>query len=256
MSLAGGSTTDGMVATGSVTGDIIGADVLPKGRGQRVLIIDNNLLVAQAVAAALTQLDFDARFAVPATPDHLSTLGAWQPHVALVDIESVRSDAALACIRVLGAAGIPTAVVPSSLGTPVAGESVHTGAVSVAYKGVPLAQLVETLLVILGGDEDLAQPVERRVLERHGHLAVFEILSHREKFVLNQLMDGQCVEAIARGSGASITTVRSQIKAILQKLGVNSALAAASMARRAGWTFAAPQEPVARTPESDLPRAG
>jgi DNA-binding CsgD family transcriptional regulator len=33
----------------------------------------------------------------------------------------------------------------------------------------------------------------------------------------------------------SISTVRSQIKSILQKLGVNSQLAAVAMARQAGW---------------------
>jgi len=35
----------------------------------------------------------------------------------------------------------------------------------------------------------------------------------------------------------SISTVRSQIKAILQKLGVNSQLAATALVQQAGWTL-------------------
>jgi hypothetical protein len=50
-------------------------------------------------------------------------------------------------------------------------------------------------------------------------------------------MDGHAPEAIARRSSVSVLTVRSQIKAILQKLGVNSQLAAVSVAQRAGWTL-------------------
>jgi two-component system, NarL family, nitrate/nitrite response regulator NarL len=229
--------------------DLEGARETPKGLGQRVLIIDNNLLTAQSIAAALSQLDFNARFALPATPEHFSDLGEWHPHVALLDIDSVSTIAAQACIRALSATGVPTAALTSSPDAPLAGESIHVGAVSVVHKGVPLAQLAQILLRILNGDEVMAAPVKRRLLERRGRLAAFEVLTHREKFVLSQLMEGHSADAIASGSGVSISTVRSQIKAILQKLGVNSQLAAASMARQVGWTFATP-EAVGRT--SDL----
>jgi DNA-binding NarL/FixJ family response regulator len=46
----------------------------------------------------------------------------------------------------------------------------------------------------------------------------------------------------------SLTTVRSQVKAILQKLGVRSQLAAVAMVNRTGWksdTEPAPGEPTA-----------
>ena len=50
-------------------------------------------------------------------------------------------------------------------------------------------------------------------------------------------MEGHCAEEIANAAFVSISTVRSQIKAILQKLGVNSQLAAVALARRAGWSL-------------------
>ena len=68
-------------------------------------------------------------------------------------------------------------------------------------------------------------------------LDLFATLTEREQVVLAELIEGHCAEDIAKGAFVSISTVRSQIKAILQKLGVNSQLAAVAMARRAGWSL-------------------
>src|SRR4029450_2441924 len=58
-----------------------------------------------------------------------------------------------------------------------------------------------------------------RADERH-RLARFDRLTERERVVLSALMDGASAEDIARASLVSLTTVRSQIRAILQKLEV------------------------------------
>ena len=55
-------------------------------------------------------------------------------------------------------------------------------------------------------------------------------------------MEGHNAEEIAKAGYVSISTVRSQIKAILQKLGVNSQLAAVAIARRTGWSLDSPPE--------------
>ncbi len=72
---------------------------------------------------------------------------------------------------------------------------------------------------------------------RGSRLELFARLTEREQFVLSELMEGHGAEDIAKAAFVSISTVRSQIKAILQKLGVNSQLAAVAMARRAGWAL-------------------
>jgi DNA-binding NarL/FixJ family response regulator len=66
---------------------------------------------------------------------------------------------------------------------------------------------------------------------------LFARLTEREQVVLSELIEGHCAEDIAKAAFVSISTVRSQIKSILQKLGVNSQLAAVAMARRAGWSL-------------------
>jgi DNA-binding NarL/FixJ family response regulator len=51
------------------------------------------------------------------------------------------------------------------------------------------------------------------------------------------LMDGASAEEIANASLVSLPTIRSQIRAVLQKLGVRSQVAAVAAAHRAGWHY-------------------
>jgi DNA-binding NarL/FixJ family response regulator len=78
----------------------------------------------------------------------------------------------------------------------------------------------------------LAQDTRRT---RSRLLGPFEELTARERYVLARLIDGRCAEAIAADAYVSLSTVRSQIRSILRKLGVNSQLEAVALARRAGW---------------------
>ncbi len=48
-------------------------------------------------------------------------------------------------------------------------------------------------------------------------------------------MDGMSAEEIAEADFVALTTIRSQIRAVLHKLGVCSQLAAVAKANRAGW---------------------
>ena len=75
---------------------------------------------------------------------------------------------------------------------------------------------------------------ERR--DRAVQLARFGTLSVRESEVLEELMSGKSAADIATESYVSIATIRSQIKAILRKLGVNSQLAAVVLAYQVGWS--------------------
>lgn len=56
-------------------------------------------------------------------------------------------------------------------------------------------------------------------------------------------MDGMTVERIAVESVVSAGTVRTQVKSILAKLGVNSQLQAVALASRAGWAARGPDQP-------------
>jgi len=62
--------------------------------------------------------------------------------------------------------------------------------------------------------------------------ALIERLSTREREILALLYDGVTVAEIAERTGVSEQTVRSQVKAVLRKLEVNSQLAAVAVYRR------------------------
>jgi two-component system, NarL family, nitrate/nitrite response regulator NarL len=205
----------------------------------RVLVIANHLLTAQAVVMALTQRRYNARAIVPTPAVEVEDLGTWRPGLALLDIDTMDRRVVVACIRACAEAGIPIAIVTGDPDVLLGGAVLQAWAISVIDKTAPLAHLFAVVSGILAGDEVAVASARRREARRQSRSTPFEILTHREKYVLSQLMDGHRAEAIARGSFVSISTVRSQIKAILQKLGVNSQLAAASLARQAGWTFTA-----------------
>ena len=73
--------------------------------------------------------------------------------------------------------------------------------------------------------------------EREAVLAPFAHLTAREAEVLADLMEGLATDVIAERHYVSLATVRSQVRAVLQKLCVNSQLAAVALAYRSGWSI-------------------
>ena len=75
---------------------------------------------------------------------------------------------------------------------------------------------------------------------RSKDLAPFKTLTPRERAVLAALAQGQRAETIAAAAFLSEATVRSQIRGVLAKLGVNSQLEAVALAWTVGWFPTAP----------------
>ena len=87
--------------------------------------------------------------------------------------------------------------------------------------------------------EALLEVVRSQRQEARRRLAPFQSLTIREQAVLAGMMEGKNAEVIAKEHNVSLATIRTQIRAVLQKLGVNSQLAAVALAIRAGWEPAA-----------------
>jgi two-component system, NarL family, nitrate/nitrite response regulator NarL len=216
----------------------------PRGAA-RVLVVDADLLTAEAIVFSLTQMKFAVRFVSPVTAPNVRELVGWDPELALLDIDTVDEATCLEVITTLREAGVPVAVVGGQAGEYLLARCVQAGATSVIAKSSSLDELVQTVTrllareVLLGEDDrrQLAEPYWRAARDRRARLSPFDVLTHREKCVLAELMEGYGAEMIARRASVSVSTVRTQIKAILQKLGVNSQLAAAGLARRAGWSY-------------------
>ena len=127
-------------------------------------------------------------------------------------------------------------------------ECVEQGAVGVLNKAMSFTDLVAAVKEVVSSGsllsahqrEELLGVLRRSRREEEERLAPFAALTPREREVLDCLMEGMPAETIAKTSFVSVATVRSQIRSILSKLGVNSQLAAVAMARSAGWPTPSP----------------
>lgn len=210
----------------------------------RVVLVEDHGLIAQAVSAALQAHGVDVHVIDAATtPDLIASVVAQRPPVALLDLDLGDGRDSLHAIGPLRDAGIAV-VMLTGVADPVRrAQCVRAGAVGILDKGGSFQDLLDGVRRALdhGG---LFTPHEREehlaLLRRHEaedaeRLAPFEQLTARESDVLRGLVEGRSVEELAAEAFVSIATVRSQVRAILRKLGVTSQLSAVGLARRAGW---------------------
>lgn len=216
----------------------------------RVAIVEDHVLLAEALAMALGAEGFDVRRVVPAhdgmsTALLLSTVMRTRPEIVMLDLDLGRSGDGVRLIAPLARAGARVVVVTGSADRARWGECVRHGARTVLSKGRPLREVVATVRRVHEGFPVMA-PREREDLlrlfaERRRDLEELstrlERLTRREQQVLDQLVAGRTVREIAELAVVAEATVRTQVKSILAKLEVSSQLAAVGIAHRAGWSL-------------------
>lgn len=166
-----------------------------------------------------------------------------QPDVVLLDLFLGSVGTATPIIGPLTELGARVLVITASDDPVRLAECLEAGGAGVFSKASPFNDLLDMLVDAVRG-ETVIEPQARAALlsllrerraEERRQWSGFRMLTPREAAVLQALMDGRLAEEIAASDGVSVATVRAQIRAVLQKLGVNSQLAAVAMARRAGW---------------------
>lgn len=220
---------------------------LPERRGvpARILVTGNDLL-AGAIASALEVHGFATRSMAPREPEIQGGI-EWSPNLVIVDVRSLDVAAGTALIDRMRGLRIRVCVIDV-----VADDKdrlnawVGAGSSALIDGGEPFDELFRTIIRLLRRSS-LEQPARRSPFSlalaqavekpRDPQLNKFAVLTERERVVLAELMEGHCAEEIAASGFVSISTVRSQIKAILLKLGVNSQLAAVALARRVDWSL-------------------
>lgn len=223
----------------------------------RILLVAGSRLLGETLQAALTREGFDVRLSANASgPATLDEVRERRPGVVVLDLERVGTGYGCALIRPVIDLG---ATVFALIGESDRLEKAHcleAGAAGVASH-------TDSLSAVLGrirrlADGELVTPLgdrlrSRRELDAHRRaigrrLAPFDSLTPRERHVLALIIDGRPAAEIALGAAVALPTVRAQVRSILQKLGVNSQMAAAAMARNAGWS---PSEELAATGSQD-----
>jgi DNA-binding NarL/FixJ family response regulator len=211
----------------------------------RVLIVEDHALVAVGLQLALSARGWTVEITDgPTAADVIEQAREFQPQCVLLDInlgEQVGSGIDL--IAPLRTAGISVVMLTAETRRVVLAACLEQGAAGWIGKDAFLDQVVATIADVLDGAPLLGRATREAMLdelriERAGQrraLSPFERLTLRERCVLGALVDGMSAEEIAEAHFVSLTTVRSQIRAVLQKLGVRSQLAAVAHANRVGW---------------------
>jgi DNA-binding NarL/FixJ family response regulator len=211
----------------------------------RVLIIDDHPLVAIGLQLALSARGWEVETTDgPTAADVIDHARRLEPHVVLCDInlgEGIGSGIDL--VAPLRATGARVVMLTGETRRTVLAACLEEGAAGWLGKDTFPDKVVEALTDVLAGTPLIGcaareTMIDELRIERAGMrkaLTPFERLTTREREVLAALVDGLSAEEIAETQFVALTTVRSQVRGVLQKLGVRSQLAAVAQANRVGW---------------------
>jgi two-component system nitrate/nitrite response regulator NarL len=214
-----------------------------------VLVVEDHALLAQTLVIALTAEGCRARVAELSGPAALlQQVGTLRPGVILLDLDLGALGDGVDLVQPLTALGARVLVVSGTTDRLRLAETVERGAVGFLSKQVPFEQLLSTVLDVVAqrpvlstaGRYELMAQLRCARAARGKDLAPFTTLTPRERTVLAALAQGHRAETIAAAAVVSEATVRSQIRSVLAKLGVNSQLEAVALAWTVGWFPKAP----------------
>jgi len=213
----------------------------------RVLIVEDHVLLAESLELALRLRDFE--HVELADASHLDAAGVLervadaQPDVVLLDLLLGQVGVSVPLIAPMIELGATVLVLTASHDHLMLARCLEAGATGVFDKAQPFDDLVAWVTDAMLGRATMrpaardmllaALDEHRRQNDELGHL--FERLTKRERAVFSAIVNGATAEEIAAQEFVAVSTVRTHIRSILDKLGVNSQLAAVALARRSGW---------------------
>lgn len=210
---------------------------------RRVAVVSRLHLVVQSIAAAVEDLG------EPTLPlywdggpvSELETASRVDAAILVDDLENSRD--VQQARELVGATEVPVLVLTAHAPGAVWGSIVSRRHVAVLSARTSLEEVLVLLQRLRQGDDVLPEAQRHRLVrewvdwvsEATAFQARLDQLSPRERAVLDMLATGQRVSEVAERLGVADGTVRSQVKSLRRKLGVDSQLAAvAAMNRYSG----------------------
>jgi DNA-binding NarL/FixJ family response regulator len=224
-----------------ISGDVGGGSSRPV----RVMIVDDHALLAQSLTLALGSAGiYVARCTALEVDAIVDAVARERSDVVLLDLDlGPGRGTSLPAVPSLSASGATVVMLTGVTDEIRLAECIEAGAVGVVDKGQPFEQLLAAIHDVVRRGQLLGQHERQEHLSKlRAHrqaeqvrLADFQRLTPREADVLRGLLEGKSAERIATDEFVSVATVRTHIRTMLSKLGVNSQLAAVALARRSGW---------------------
>jgi DNA-binding NarL/FixJ family response regulator len=212
-----------------------------ESRAKRAVIADDDPFarrvlsdVAQRAGLVVVAEAADGIEAVELAREH-------RPDIVLMDVKMPGVDGIAATRRIVEERPEQLVILVSASGdeeTAVLG--LRGGARGYLSKDLPLHAFARAILAALDGEAALSRTLTRRLIEQFrlaptlgaGFRPIHSPLTRREWEVLDLICDGRTTEEMAKTFIVSEETIRSHVKRILHKLGVNSRQEAAASVRR------------------------
>lgn len=222
-----------------------GKPAVREDRPTRVLIVDDHELLAHLVGKTLVESGFEVEVVTgPSLGEILPIARGFQPDVCLLDLDLGPAGNGRSFVRPLSSLGCSVILLTASRDRAAVGEVLEIGAFGALTKNEPPERLRSAIMEAAAGREEPFAPERQELLvalrdkraREKVRLAAFERLTPREREVLAELSRGRTAAVIAEASFVSLSTVRSQIRSVLTKLGVTSQLAAVALAHELEWS--------------------
>lgn len=237
--------TPARVGDGRVSASRAVGGVAPSTVPGTVLILDDHELVGTSLADALRRDGVPARFRpAHSVPDVYEAIDGCTPGLLVLDLDLGRDPQGnrvdtIPLIPVLRAAGWRVLVLSGSSNPLRIGAALHHGGFTWVSKAASMPTLFASVREARAGRSLLPaaqrEDLVRRYLEwdrrQRAIRAKLATLTRREREVLDLLAGGMRAQGIAQHFVVSLPTVRTQVRAVLAKLGVGSQLEAVALVR-------------------------
>jgi DNA-binding NarL/FixJ family response regulator len=201
----------------------------------RILLIDDHPVVRTGVRAVL---DAESDLEVVGEADTgiraISLAHRLRPDVVVTDLLLPDIDGVAVTERVRAELSETQVVMLTSVDDDDAAvvRAVQAGALGYVQKSANVAELVQTIRAAATGQVHLSARAAARLIQEMRSPSSHARLTDREREVLRQLAIGKTNKEIALSLDVAVTTVKSHVRSILDKLGVDSRTQAALYAVR------------------------
>lgn len=198
---------------------------------------DDHVLLVEAMIPMLRKNGIEVVASAYEFKNVVESVRAYQPDICVLDLRFGEDDHHHDGVAAVRAASPDTKAVVLTADPTIESmvAAVEAGAAAYVHKSRGGASLVVTIEKVMRGELVTDLPMRRRRLEADPEVRLLaRYLTVRERQCLELLVDGLRTDAMARQLGVSVTTVRSHVQALMNKLGVHSRLEAASFAVRHG----------------------
>ena len=201
----------------------------------RVLLVDDHPIVRNGVRAVLDgEPDFEVVGEADTGMRAINVAQRLRPDVIVTDLLLPDVDGVIVTQRIRAELPATQVIILTSMdeedGSVV--RAMQAGAIGYVLKSANVDELVETIRHAAAGQVHLSGRAAARLVEEMRSPRNRVPLTEREREVLRGLASGRTNKEIARSLDIALTTVKSHVRAILDKLGVESRTQAALFAVR------------------------